>query len=90
MEECINILKSQSHKSNIEDRIKIIDFLQKIPHFKKMISLNTYYEKMYELSQYLEYEEHQYSKSIYNKGDSNKNYYIIIQGSVSLYVPKST
>ena len=25
-----------------------------------------------------------------NKGDSNKNYYIILQGSVSLYIPKST
>ncbi|KAL4470943.1 hypothetical protein ABPG72_013530 [Tetrahymena utriculariae] len=74
----------------MRDRTVIADFLSHIPYLKGVCSKQELQERLFDLAQYVEYEEIPEYNAVFHKGEQSQYLYIILKGNISVFIPKSS
>ncbi|EAR98327.2 hypothetical protein TTHERM_00285580 (macronuclear) [Tetrahymena thermophila SB210] len=90
IENCIKILQRQSNVSDMKDRAIVADFLSHIPYLKGVCSKQELQDRLFDLAQYVEYEEIPEYSAVFHKGEQSQYLYFILKGNISVFIPKSS
>ncbi|KAL4452931.1 hypothetical protein ABPG74_002496 [Tetrahymena malaccensis] len=87
---CIKILQRQSNVNDMKDRAVVADFLSHIPYLKGVCSKQELQDRLFDLAQYVEYEEIPENSAVFHKGEQSQYLYFILKGNISVFIPKSS
>jgi CRP-like cAMP-binding protein len=83
------VLNTASHKRSVEDIKMLVKFTADIDFFKKLREENTS-EAHVKCCRYMNYERFGADERVIDYGEVGDKFYIILQGSVRVFIPSST